>query len=165
MILRVSCALLLVASACASPVAKTETIGPLTIDVPAGWQTTREGRNTIKFTDGSVAAEDSTRAGSATAVFDLYLNSTHTAGSYRKLVDNQGGRLLGESAMTVDGEPATVLDIEGESFAGRWTVVVIDTRDVLIVYRAAYPNDDEAFNDGRPHLLDAVRSIRFEEAA
>ena len=153
-------AVLLLAVACTSQTS-TERIGPLQIETPPGWQAHREGRNSLKFTDGSVASDTDSRAGDATAVFDLYLNSRHTPDSYASFVASEGGRIVRTELLTIDGESATVLDIEGESFAGHWTVVLVPDERVLVVYRAAFPNDDAAYNRGRPALLDAVRSMRF----
>jgi hypothetical protein len=138
-----------------------ERIGPIEIDVPAGWQASRQSRTNLKITDGTLGSQDDTEPGTATAVFDVYVNSRHTPQSYRELVAAEGGTVLEEDVVRVGAQDATVLDVEGESFAGKWTVVLIARGGILIVYRAAFPHDDEAFRGGRPALLEAVRSIRF----
>ncbi len=141
--------------------ARETDLGPLRLEVPDGWTLTRTG-NTIKLTDGSLGDPTGTEPGSATAVFDIFLESDHTPETYRELLeDNDVG--AAEERLTIDGHEAIGFEYAGAAFAGRQYAVVIPTYRIHIVYRAAFPNDDAAYQAGMSGLRRTLRSIRFTE--
>jgi hypothetical protein len=54
-----------------------------------------------------------------------------------------------------------LLSYVSDAFAGRQEALFVPDRETFIVYRAAYPHDDEAFFRGRDAFRRAIRSIRF----
>ena len=154
---------LLVATAWVAVACTTSTtFGPLRIEVPDGWQVTHRTDGNLQISKGTAASDTDTSPGTATAVFDLYLESHHTPDSYRELLrsENTGAS---EQTWTVDGERALVLSYEAPGFAGQQEAVLFPDRRILVVYRAAFPNDRTAFHDGLTAFRRAVRSIRFTD--
>jgi hypothetical protein len=151
-------AVALVVAACAPGEA---TVGALRIEVPDGWRITRSLDESLQLADG-LADIDQDEPGAARAVFDVYLDSPHTVETYRRLLEDNNVR-ASESELELAGRKATVLEYEGEAFAGRQIAVVIASEQIHIVYRAARIRDDAAFHAGKAAFLRAVRSIRFDE--
>lgn len=139
-------------------------IGPVSIEVPEGWQVTRRTQQSLQIADGSAGGGTESQAGTATAVFDIFVNAPITAEEFRdQLLDQDIGASSEE--LVIDGHNAVVLSYTGEAVAGSQEAVFIPDRSVQIVYRAAFPDDVTAFNDGRAAFRAAVRSIRIVEAA
>ena len=136
------------------------TFGPLRLTVPEGWQVTRRGSEDLQIARGTAAADTDSAPGTATAVFDLYLDSDHTVDSYREMLTEQDIGVKTEE-WTVNGEQAVVMSYEGRATAGPQEAVLFPDHRVLIVYRAAFPNDRSAFHSGRPAFRRTVRSITF----
>ncbi len=153
---------LLAACACAAGACApgSTTIGSVTLKVPDGWRVSdREGTN-LKLTDGSIAGPESTRAGTATAVFDIYVESSQTVDTFLAYLKDQ--RIQPErSEKRIDGYDAVILTYSGRSVGGRQEAVLIPERKVFILYRAAFRNDDAAFLRGHAAFLEAVGSISF----
>jgi hypothetical protein len=144
-------------TACA---ASSTSIGPLTLDIPEGWQVTDREDNTLKLTDGTIADETATRPGTATAVFDIYVDSSQTLESFRKVLREQHVR-GSEERLRIDGYDAVVVSYGPSSFGPRTDVAFIPQWRVQIIYRAAFPDERAAFFSGRPAFRRALRSIRF----
>lgn len=150
-------AALVVLSSCGSG---STTIGPLTLDVPDGWQVSdREGSN-LKITDGSIADPTATRAGTATAVFDIYVNSAQTPDTFLDYLREQKIE-AGRVKTTIGGAPAEIFSYEGSAVGGRQEAVFIPRHRVFILYRAAFRNDDAAFFRGRDDFRAALDSVSF----
>jgi len=149
----------LAATACAEG---TTSIGPLSIDVPKGWRVTSRGGSNLQMANGSTGDATGDRAGTAKAVFDIYLRSDTTVDEYRKslLEQNVGSK---PSDIEVDGYDATLLTYGGPAVGGRQEAVFIPRWNVRIVYRAAFANDDAAFFAGRSAFREALRSVRFSD--
>lgn len=137
-----------------------QSFGPLTIDVPDGWRVTDRGEQRLQIADGTVASETETEPGDATAVFDLFLESAQTVQSLRDTHRTLEAE-WSEDRLEVDGEEAIVFRATGEGVAGDRETVLIPAYRVLIIYRAAFPNDRNAFETGHEAFRSAVRSIRF----
>lgn len=133
-------------------------IGPVAIDVPDGWHVTSSGGDNLQIADGSTGGATGTAAGSATAVFDVYVNSTVSAEEYTENLrrDNVGVKT---ERISVDGFDAVRLTYSGAAAAGRQEAVFVSEWDVRIVYRAAFANDNAAFLRGRSAFRRAVASI------
>lgn len=141
--------------------ARETDLGPLRLDVPDGWTLTRTG-STIKLADGSLGSPTDTEPGSATAVFDIFLDSDHTPESYRELLTEHDVGAA-EERLEIDGHEAVAFEYAGPAFAGRQFAVVIPAYRIHIVYRAAFPNDDPAYHAGMSDFRRTLRSIRFTE--
>jgi hypothetical protein len=150
-------ALLLAFVACAS---STTSIGPLTMKVPEGWQVSdREGTN-LKLTDGTIGQVTATKPGTATAVFDIYVESPQTTEKFLDYLREQkiDPRI---QQRRIGGDNATVFAYSGRSVGGRQEAVLIPRRRVFILYRAAFRDDDGAFLRGRGAFRRALASITF----
>ncbi len=149
----------LAATACAEG---TTSVGPMSIDVPKGWRVTSRGGDNLQLANGSTGDADSDRAGTAKAVFDIYLNSKTTVDEYRKglLEQNVGSK---QEDFEVDDYDATLLTYVGPAVGGRQEAIFIPRWNVRVVYRAAFANDDGAFFAGRSAFREALRSITFSD--
>ena len=148
--------LTLAAVACSSD----RTIGPLTITPPEGWFVSDHEADSIKITNGTIADETSTKPGTATAVFDVYVNSAQTIEEFEKALkkDNVDPK---EERTTIDGYRAVIVSYETSYFGPSTEVVFVPQWRVRAVYRAAYPDDESAFVENRPAFRTALKSIRF----
>ncbi|MGH2760007.1 MAG: hypothetical protein ACRDKJ_10660 [Actinomycetota bacterium] len=150
-------AISLLAAACGSG---STTIGPLTLDVPDGWQVSdREGGN-LKLTDGTIADPTATRAGTATAVFDIFVDSAQTPEKFLEYLREQKIE-AGKVKTTIGGAPAEIFSYEDSSVGGRQEAVFIPRWRVFILYRAAFRDDDAAFFRGRDAFRRALESVTF----
>lgn len=140
--------------------AGTTSIGPLTLDVPEAWQITDREEKSIKLTDGTIADETSTRAGTATAVFDIYIDSSQTLEQFREVLRKERIR-PSVQRLRIDGYEAVVLSYGASDFSPRNDVVFFPEWRVQIIYRAAFPDQNAAFERGRPAFRRALRSISF----
>jgi hypothetical protein len=135
------------------------TLGPLSITPPEGWYVTDRQDETIKVTNGTIADEHSTEAGTATAVFDIYIRSTQTTSEFRKaLKENNVDPKL--ERIKVGGYTADLVSYATSYFGPSTEVVFIPDWEVRIVYRAAFA-DDAAFARHRSAFRSALRSLRF----
>lgn len=135
-------------------------IGPLTLDVPEGWMVTDREGNNLKLTNGTIADANSTKAGTATAVFDIYVDSPQTPDAFADYLREQ--HIGAQRSMTkVDGYAAEIFSYRGESVGGRQEAVLIPRWRVFILYRAAFRGADAAFLRGRAAFRRAVDSITF----
>src|SRR5437016_5487981 len=95
---RIAAALFLLTTACGRGGAS---VGPLTIDVPSGWRVADNEGGDLKLTDGTIADENSTKPGTATTVFDVYVPSAQTLSSFlvflreQKIVPKQEAVVIG----------------------------------------------------------------------
>ena len=140
--------------------AGSTTIGPLTMQVPDGWQVTDREGNNLKVTDGSIADATATRAGTATAVFDVYVDSAQTPERFLDYLREQNIE-AGRVKTTIGGAPAEIFSYEGSAVGGRQEAVFIPRWKVFILYRAAFRNDDAAFFRGRDAFRGALDSLTF----
>lgn len=157
--MRLAAIALLVTVACAEA---STSIGPLSLDVPKGWRVTSRGGDNLQLANGTTGGATEDQAGTAKAVFDIYLNSEVTANEYRKslLDDNVGANA---EDIEIDGYDAVLLTYVGAAVAGRQEAVFVPRWEVRIVYRAAFPNDDGAFFAGHSAFRSAIRSITFSD--
>lgn len=153
----IASALLAVATACA---AGSTSIGPLAMDLPEGWQVSDREGNNLKVTDGTIAEPTATRAGTATAVFDIYVESAQTVDAFLEYLSEQEIE-AGRVETSIDGYEAEILSYDGSAVGGRQEAVFIPQWRVFILYRAAFRDDDDAFFRGRPAFRRAVESITF----
>lgn len=136
------------------------TIGPLTMEVPEGWQVSDREGNNLKVTDGTIANAMSTKAGTAEAVFDIYVESTQTRAAFLEYLREQKIEpRVGDAR--IGGYRATIFEYSGRSVGGRQEAVLIPQRRVFILYRAAFRDDDAAFLRGRAAFRRALASITF----
>lgn len=149
-------ALLLTLAACGT----TASLGALEMDVPDGWTVTRHDADSMQLADGTAGDPETQQAGDATAVFDVYLDSPYTPRSYREFLAEDGVTPT-EEELTIDGHDAILFRYVHETYGGDQASVLIPERDVYILYRAAYPDDAGAFEEGLDAFEEAVRSIRF----
>lgn len=143
--------------ACAAPRA---TLGPLDIAVPDGWRVTNAGGDNLQIADGTTAGDDGRSAGTARAVFDVYLRAELGPNVYAQRL-RERGVIVRTTRRTIGGQAAVVLTYSGRAVAGRQEAVFFVDRGVQIVYRAAYRNDDDAYRDGYAAFREALASIRF----
>lgn len=161
--LRAVCAAALLA-ALAGCGAYTTSIGPLKLTVPEGWRVTdREGDN-LKLTDGSIGEPSSTKAGTATAVFDVYVNSSQTPKAFLAYLREQGIKPARESTR-IDGYAAEYFRYSGASVGGHQEALFVPRWRVFVLYRAAFAGADGAFFRGRAAFRRAMGSISFEESS
>lgn len=149
--------LLLAVVACSSET----TIGDLTLIPPRGWLVTDRQDDTIKVTNGTIADETSTKPGTATAVFDVYVESQQTVDDFVDALEESNVEPKRER-LDVDGFAAVIVSYPTSYFGPSTEVLFVPDWNVRIVYRAAYPEDESAFVANRPAFREAVRSIRFE---
>jgi len=135
-------------------------IGPLTLEVPEGWIVTDREGNNLKLTNGTIADANSTKPGTATAVFDIYVESAQTPDAFADYLREQhiGAQ---RSKTRVGGYAAEVFSYRGGSVGGRQEAVLIPRWRVFILYRAAFRGADAAFLRGRVAFRRAVDSITF----
>lgn len=138
----------------------TTSIGPLTLDVPDGWQVSDRGSTSIKLTNGTIADENSIRPGTATAVFDVYVDSPQTVDEFRDVLREHHVQ-PSEDHRRVDGYGAVILAYGASAFGPPTEVVFVPAWRVQIIYRAAFSEDRSAFLGERPAFRRALRSIRF----
>jgi hypothetical protein len=149
-------AIALTAAACSSE----RTIGPLAITPPSGWHVSDHETDSIKVTNGTIADDSSTRPGTATAVFDVYVNSEQTVKEFKHALKENNVRPH-EQPLKVGGYDAVVVAYDTSYFGPATEVVFVPEWKVRIVYRAAYPDDESAFVNNRPAFRSALRTIRF----
>lgn len=147
--------------ACASG---TTTIGPLTLEVPDGWRVTDREATSLKLTNGTIADPTSMRPGTATAVFDIYVESGQTVDAFAAYLDEQGVEPE-RTAIRVGGYPAERFAYQGRSVGGMQEAVIVPRWRVFILYRAAFRGADAAFRRGRAAFRRAVGSISFGTSA
>jgi hypothetical protein len=145
----------LLVAACSSE----RTIGPLTITPPSGWHVTGREMDNLKITNGTIADDRSTKPGTATAVFDVYVNSEQTVNEFEKALRTENVEPESET-VRVGGYEAVIVAYETGRFGPATEVVFVPEWKVRIVYRAAY-SDDAAFARNRPAFRSALRTIRF----
>lgn len=150
-------ALALIVAACGSDTA----IGDLTLVPPTGWLVTDRQDDTIKVTNGTIADETSTKPGTATAVFDVYVDSKQTVDDFVDALEESNVDPKRER-LEVDGFGAVIVSYPTSHFGPSTEVLFVPDWSVRIVYRAAYPDDESAFVANRPAFRKAIRSIRFE---
>ncbi len=151
-----SFAIVAVAVACGSET----TIGDLTLVPPEGWLVTDRQEDTIKVTNGTIADETSTRAGTATAVFDVYVDSAQTVDEFVRALEENNVEPRQER-LEVDGYDAVIVSYPTSHFGPSTEVLFVPEWRVRIVYRAAYPDDESAFVANRRAFRSAIRSVRF----
>ncbi len=146
----------IVAVACSSE----RTIGPLTITPPNGWHVTDSETDTIKITNGTIADEQASKPGTATAVFDVYVNSDQTVKEFERALKDNNVKPR-EEQTSIGGYDATIVAYDTSYFGPSSEVVFVPEWKVRIVYRAAFGDDEPAFALNRPAFRSALRSIRF----
>lgn len=138
----------------------TTSIGPLSMKVPKGWQVSDREPNNLKLTDGSIGEPTGTKPGTATAVFDIYTESSQTTKAFLAYLREQ--RITPKQEhIVIDGSAAERFVYSGRSVGGRQEAVIVPEQRVFILYRAAFRGDDDAFLRGRAAFRFAVRSITF----
>jgi hypothetical protein len=128
--------------------------------VPDGWQVSDRESTSIKLTNGTIADENSTKPGTATAVFDVYIRSAQTVDEFRDILREQHVR-PDEERLRVHGYAAIIVSYGASDFGPPTEVAFIPDWRVQIVYRAAFSEDRAAFVNERPAFRRALRSIRF----
>lgn len=132
--------------------------------VPEGWQVSDREGNNLKLTDGSIGESTETKPGTATAVFDVYVDSSQTTKTFLNYLREQ--RITPKrERLRVDGYDAELFRYSGASVGGRQEAVIIPRWRVFILYRAAFRGDDGAFLRGRGAFRAALRSITFSGGA
>jgi hypothetical protein len=153
-----ACVALAVVTACG---AYTTAIGPLKLTVPEGWRVSdREGDN-LKLTDGTIADPNSTKPGTATAVFDIYVNSSQTPETFARYLREQHIKPVREKTR-IDGYAAEFFRYSGSSVGGHQEALFVPRWRVFVLYRAAFLGADAAFFRGRGAFRRAMGSITFE---
>ncbi len=147
----------LVAIACGS---SSSTLGPLTLQPPQGWYVTDREADQIKVTNGTIADENSTEPGTATAVFDVYVRSTQTVAEFRKALKENNVDPL-EERIDVGGYDAVRVSYPTSFFGPSTEVVFVPEWEVRMIYRAAFPSDESAYTRNRTAFRRAVTSISF----
>ena len=149
---------LVAAAACGSSEAR---IGPLTLVPPEGWLVTAREPSSIKVTNGTIADDTSTKPGTATAVFDVYVESDQTPAEFRK-AQRKNNLELTQEDVEIDGYDGVIVSWEPSGADPQMEVVFVPEWEVRIVYRAAYPDEQSAFDRHRDEFRAALDSIRFE---
>jgi hypothetical protein len=116
---------------------------------------------TIKVTNGTVGDGTSSQRGTATAVFDVYIDSGQSLADFRKVLKDNNVA-ANEERLTIDSYDAVIVASDTTAFAPASEVVFIPEWDVRIVYRAAYGDQRAAFVRNRPAFRQALASISFE---
>lgn len=147
---------LLVAVSCSSE----RTIGPLAITPPRGWYVTDHEADTIKITNGTIGNAEATKPGTATAVFDVFVNSDQTVKEFEQALRRENVEPERERT-TVGGYDAVIVSYSASAFGPPTEVVFVPEWRVRIVYRAAYGDDESAFASNRDEFRDALRTIHF----
>lgn len=137
-------------------------LGPMSLEIPDGWQVTSLGGDNLQLADGTTGSVEATKAGTATAVFDVYTNSSVGADEYARNLRREDVTIRTEKKV-IDGYDAVFLSYAGSAVAGRQEAVFFPDWRIRIVYRAAFANDMSAFDRGRRAFRQAVASIRFDE--
>jgi hypothetical protein len=135
-------------------------IGDVTLVPPEGWHVTERTENSIKVTNGSIGSDTSTKPGTATAVFDVYVDSSQTVDEFEEALDEYHVD-PDIDRMRLDGYRAVLVSYETSGFGPSTEVVFVPEWKVRIVYRAAYPKDESAFTNNRAAFRKALRTIRF----
>lgn len=148
---------LVAAAACGS---SASTVGPLTITPPQGWLVTDREPGTIKVTNGTIASETSTTAGTATAVFDIYVDQSQTVDEFREVLKEYNVEPKIERRK-IDGSDAVVVSYRTSAFGPSSEVVFVPEWKVRIVYRAAFPDSELSFVRYRSDFRDALDAISF----
>jgi hypothetical protein len=149
-------AAMLLAVACSTE----RSIGPVTITPPSGWRVTDRQPESIKITNGTIADDESTKPGSATAVFDVFVNSAQTVKEFERALRDENVEPKQER-MQVGGYDAVIVSYEASAFGPPTEVVFVPAWRVRIVYRSAYANDESAFEANRSEFRGALATIRF----
>jgi hypothetical protein len=153
-------ALLVLVGVASVACSSNRTIGPLTLTPPEGWLVTDHETDSMKVTNGTIADELATKPGTATAVFDVYVDSEQTVAQFEKALKKSNVK-PSEERTTVDGYNAVIVSYPTSYFGPATDVVFVPEWRVRIVYRAAYPDDESAYVENRPAFRTALRSIRF----
>jgi hypothetical protein len=135
-------------------------LGPMTFEPPKGWLVTDRSDTTLKVTNGTIAGDNATHAGTATAVFDIYLDSSQTPAQFRKVLRSNNVRPRTER-IKVDGYDAQIVSYGSSYFGPSSEVLFIPAWKVQAAYRAAFPDDNAAYERNRPDFRAAIASIRF----
>lgn len=149
-------AIAVMAVACSSE----RTIGPLTLTPPKGWHVTDRQTESIKVTNGTIATDESTKPGTATAVFDVYVNSEQTVKEFEQALRRDNVKLR-EERTTVGGYDAVIVSYDTSFFGPATEVVFVPEWRVRLVYRAAFGDDESAFAANRAEFRSALATIRF----
>jgi hypothetical protein len=149
--------LLLAAASCGS---SSSTVGPLTITPPDGWLVTDREPGTIKVTNGTIGSDTSTKPGTATAVFDVYVDQSQTVEEFRDVLEENNVEPKIER-MKVGGYDAVLVAYRSSHFGPSSEVVFVPEWKVRIVYRAAYGDSESSFARYREDFRTGLRSIRF----
>ena len=150
-------AALLIVASCGS---SASTVGPLTITPPEGWLVTDREPGTIKVTNGTIGSEESTKPGTATAVFDIYVDQSQTVDEFRKVLKEHNVEPKIERRK-IDGADAVIVSYRTSSFGPSSEVVFVPEWKVRIVYRAAFGDSESSFARYRPEFRDALDAISF----
>jgi hypothetical protein len=153
----IACVAFFALAACGSGSSK---LGPLLVDPPDGWLVTDRTDESIKITNGSIADDESTKPGTATAVFDIYVNSTQTSDEFVEVLRDNNVKPEIEH-LQVDGWPASLVSYESGSFGPSSDVLFVDSFQVRAVYRAAFPDAESAFARHRSDFRETIATIRF----
>jgi hypothetical protein len=138
----------------------SSTLGPLTIDPPDGWFVSDRQLGTIKVTNGTVGEGTESRRGTATAVFDVYIDSGQSLREYRNVLEDNNVE-SDEETIRIDSYDAVIVTSHDSAFAPPSQTVFIPDWDVRIVYRAAFGNSKAAFERNKAAFGEALRSITF----
>lgn len=140
--------------------ATTSAIGPLEITPPEGWLVTDRTASSLKVTNGTLGGEEDAQAGTATAVFDVYVNSSQSLGSFLEILKAEKVEPSRE-LIEIDGHQATVVSYRSNHFGPSTEIVFVPEWDVRFVYRAAFSEDEGAFVRNREAFREALDSVRF----
>lgn len=138
----------------------TTTIGPLAIQVPDGWLVTDREATSVKITDGTIADGNSTKPGTATAVFDIFVDHAQSPDDFDAYLREQDIEPTRRTTR-IGGYAAEVFSYRGVSVGGRQEAVFVPRWRVFILYRAAFRGADAAFLRGRADFRRALDSISF----
>jgi hypothetical protein len=94
-------------------------------------------------------------------VFDVYVDSDQTLAEFRK-AQRANNIELTEEPIEIDGYDGVVVSWEANGPDPQMEVVFVPEWEVRIVYRAAYPDAQAAFERHRDEFRAALESIRFE---
>lgn len=148
----------LAAGGCGSP---GSTLGPLTIEPPPGWLVVDREPKTLKVANGTIAQDTASEAGSATAVFDVYVDAAQSVAEFRDVLDDANVDWK-EDQIDVDGYEAVIVSYRTNAFGPSTEVAFVPEWDVQLIYRAAFADAESAFVEHRSDFHDALASITFE---